>query len=71
VSAKKTRGTPADAQTRAEVAATVQRLGWTRAVEILGISQHAIERILAGADVLRSTTIAARVGMAAMKGQQP
>jgi hypothetical protein len=67
VNAKKARGTPADTATRAAVRSVIDRVGWARGAELLGISQHAIERLLAGAPVLRTTAIAARVSVASLE----
>jgi hypothetical protein len=65
----KTRGQPADDETRARVRAVIDRVGWARAVELLGVSQHAIERLLAGAPLLKSTVIAARLALGTLEPQ--
>jgi hypothetical protein len=66
-----TRGQPADETTRARVRAVVDRFGWLRAAGLLGLSQHAIERLLAGAPVLKSTSIAARLAVAQLAPEEP
>ena len=67
----KTRGQPADDETRARVRAVIDRVGWLRAVELLGVSQHAVERLQAGAPVLKSTTVVVRMSLAMLEGAAP
>jgi hypothetical protein len=62
---------PAAEHLRTEVRAVVDCYGWARAVELLGISQHAIERLLAGSSLLRTTIVATRVALAAIGERQP
>ena len=72
MTSRKPRVQPADPQLIAAVRTVIDRLGWARASDVLGIGQHTIERLLASAPVFATTLVTARVALAAIgQEQQP
>ena len=60
---ERTRGVVADCATQEALRACVNRHGWQRSYELLGVGQHPIARILSGQYVLRSTLVMVRLAL--------
>lgn len=63
------RGIVADPKTREAVRAHLERYGWRKSYELLGVGQHPITRIMCGLPVLRSTLVAVRSALAVQEPQ--